>query len=73
MAADVHEVVAQALSGPAEVLKGLGEPTRGALKSFCRVNDLTILNILWAPSVAIGIYTGREDNICRRRVPGGNG
>ena len=80
----VREVVAQSLSDPAAVLKGLGEPTRGMLKSLYRANDLTVLNIVWAPSMTlqphnhnmwgvIGIYTGREDNIYWRRVPGGNG
>jgi len=52
----------EALSDPAEVLKGLGEPTRGELKSLYRANDLTILNIV-ATMTAIGIYTEREDNM----------
>ena len=45
---------------------------------------MTILNIVWAPYMTlqphnhnmwgiIGIYTGREDNIYWRRLPGGNG
>ena len=80
----VREVVARAISDPRAVLKGLGEPTRGMLKPLYRSEDLTILNIIWAPYMTlqphnhnmwgvIGIYTGREDNIYWRRVPGGNG
>jgi predicted metal-dependent enzyme (double-stranded beta helix superfamily) len=80
----VREVVAQAVSDPAAVLKGLGDPTRGVLKALYRSEDLTILNIVWAPYMTlmphnhnmwgvIGIYTGREDNIFWRRVPGQNG
>jgi predicted metal-dependent enzyme (double-stranded beta helix superfamily) len=80
----VREVVAQAVSDPAAVLKELGEPTRGVLKALYRSEDLTILNIVWAPYMTlmphnhnmwgvIGIYTGREDNIFWRRVPGQNG
>ena len=75
----VREVVARAVSDPNAVLKGLGEPTRGMLKSLYRSDDLTILNIIWAPYMTlqphnhnmwgvIGIYTGREDNIYWRRV-----
>jgi len=80
----VREVVARAVSDPAAVLKGLGEPTRGMLKPLYRSEDITILNIVWAPYMTvmphnhnmwglIGIYTGREDNIYWRRVPGGKG
>lgn len=75
----VREVVARAVSDPSAVLNGLGEPTRGMLKSLYRSDDLTILNIVWAPYMTlqphnhnmwgvIGIYTGREDNIYWRRV-----
>jgi predicted metal-dependent enzyme (double-stranded beta helix superfamily) len=44
--------------------------------------EITILNVIWAPRMTIlphnhlmwaviGVYTGREDNIFWRRVPGG--
>ena len=80
----VREVVAKAVSDPAAVLKRLGEPAHCALTALHRSEDLTILNIVWAPHMTvaphnhnmwavIGIYTGREDNIFWRRVPGGNG
>src|SRR5688572_22391958 len=77
----VREVVARAVSDPAAVLKALGEPKRGMLQTLYRSNDLTILNVIWAPRMTvmphnhqmwavIGIYTGREDNIFWRRLPG---
>jgi predicted metal-dependent enzyme (double-stranded beta helix superfamily) len=77
----VREVIARAISEPASIIKTLGEPLRGELKSLYRSPDLTILNISWAPYMTlmphnhnmwgiIGIYTGREDNIFWRRAPG---
>ena len=80
----VREVVRRAVADPSAVLKAIGEPTRGVLEALYRSDDLTILNIVWAPYMTlmphnhnmwavIGIYTGREDNIFWRRVPGGNG
>jgi predicted metal-dependent enzyme (double-stranded beta helix superfamily) len=77
----VREVVAQAVSDPAAVLKHVGEPRRAVLQKLHHAPDLTILNVIWAPHMTlmphnhqmwavIGIYTGREDNIFWRRVPG---
>ena len=51
------------------------------VQKLCHSSDLTILNVIWAPHMTImphnhqmwaviGIYTGREDNIFWRRVPG---
>jgi predicted metal-dependent enzyme (double-stranded beta helix superfamily) len=76
----VREVVARAVSDPAAVLKGIGEPKRAVLRPLYRSNDLTILNVIWPPSftliphnhqmwAVIGVYTGREDNIFWRRLP----
>jgi len=76
----VREVVARAVSTPTEVLKAVGEPKRGEAQTLYRSNEVTILNIVWAPWMTIlphnhhmwaviGIYTGREDNIFWRRVP----
>jgi len=76
----VREIVARAVSAPAEVLKALGEPKRGAVHTLHRSNEITILNVIWAPWTTImphdhrmwaviGIYTGREDNIFWRRLP----
>lgn len=80
----VREVVARAVSDPAAVLKGLGAPTRGEIQKLYQSDELTILNVIWGPYMTIfphnhrmwaviGIYTGREDNIFWRRIPGGDG
>jgi len=78
----VREVVARAVSDPASVLKRLGEPQRSGVQKIYLNGDLTILNVVWGPRMTvpphdhrmwavIGIYTGREDNIFWRRLPGG--
>src|SRR5262245_57809812 len=77
---NVREVVQRAVSEPAGVLWALGEPKRAGLHKLYHSQDLTILNVVWAPMMTImphnqgiwaviGIYTGREDNIFWRRVP----
>ncbi|SRR5258708_1851771 len=79
----VREVVARAVCEPASVLRALGEPRRAGLQVLHRSGDLTVLNVIWGPCMTvlphnhqmwavIGIYTGREDNIFWRRVPGRN-
>src|SRR5207245_7254583 len=79
-----REVVARAVSDPAAVLAGLGEPRRAEVQALYSGGDLTILNVVWGPRMTImphnhlmwaviGIYTGREDNIFWRRVPGADG
>src|SRR5213593_77641 len=78
----VREVVARAVSDPSSVLKGLGEPRRAEVQKLYQSEDLTILNVIWGPRMTImphnhqmwaviGVYTGREDNILWRRIPGG--
>jgi len=78
----VCEVVARAVAGPAAVLKVLGEPQNAEIQTLYRADNLTILNVIWAPWMTllphnhqmwavIGIYTGREDNIFWRRVKDG--
>jgi len=77
----VRELVERAVSDPSAVLKALGEPKRSEMQTLYRADDLTILNVIWAPWMnllpqnhqmwaVIGIYTGREDNIFWRRIPG---
>lgn len=74
----VQEVVQQAVSDPASIMKSIGEPSRGQLQKLYHAPDLTILNVVWAPTMmimphdhqmwaVIGLYTGREDNIFWRR------
>jgi hypothetical protein len=76
----VREVVARAVSDPGAVLKSLGDPQRSGVQKIYHSPDLTILNVIWGPQMAIsphnhqmwaviGIYTGREDNIFWRRLP----
>jgi predicted metal-dependent enzyme (double-stranded beta helix superfamily) len=77
----VLEVVAQAVADPQEILRALGEPRSAGLHPLFRSAELTILNVVWGPRMSqlphnhkmwavIGIYTGREDNIFWRRMPG---
>jgi predicted metal-dependent enzyme (double-stranded beta helix superfamily) len=77
----VREVVARAVSDPTGVLRGLGEPKRAQLQKLYHAPDLTILNVIWAPTMTImphdhrmwaviGLCTGREDNIFWRRIKG---
>ena len=79
--AAVREVGARAVSDPGGMLRALGEPRRAELRQLHRSRELTVLNVIWAPGMTllphdhrmwgvIGIYTGREDNIFWRRVPG---
>jgi len=80
----VCEVVARAVADPVAVLKALGEPQKAEIQTLYRTDNLTILNVIWAPWMillphnhqmwaVIGIYTGREDNIFWRRVKDGKG
>ena len=77
----VREIVARAVSDRAAVLRAVGEPQRAGIEVLHRATDLTILNVVWAPGMtlmphehrmwaAIGIYSGREDNIFWRRIAG---
>ena len=74
----VGEVLARTVSDSARVIAGLGEPQTAGLNILHRADDLTILNVIWAPLMlllphdhnmwaSIGIYTGREDNIIWQR------
>ena len=77
----VREVLASAVSDPAAVLNGLGQPKRAEIQKLFHSDALTIINVVWAPGMmvmphnhrmwaVIGIYTGREDNVFWRRVKG---
>ena len=76
----VKELVTEAVSDPAAVLKGLGEPEKAGVNTLYQSDNLTILNLIWGPMMTlkphdhkmwavIGLYTGREDNIFWRKVP----
>ena len=75
----VREIVARAVADPAEVLRGLGEPSRAEVQKLYHTPELTILNVIWGPHMTlmphnhemwavIGVYSGREDNIFWRRI-----
>jgi predicted metal-dependent enzyme (double-stranded beta helix superfamily) len=79
----VRDVIKRAISEPLAVMRAIGEPKRAVLQKLYQSADLTILNVVWAPNwtlvphdhrmwAVIGMYTGREDNIFWRRVPGGS-
>ncbi|NCF51985.1 hypothetical protein GWP57_10275 [Gammaproteobacteria bacterium] len=74
----VRELVERAVREPAALTSALGTPERGELQSLHVSDELTILNVVWAPRMTlmphnhnmwavIGVYGGREDNIFWRR------
>lgn len=77
----IREVLDRALARPGEVADAL-DPTESGLTLLHHADDLTVLHVVWAPSMsiyphdhrmwaAIGIYAGREDNaFYRREAPG---
>ena len=80
----IREVLARAVSEPAAVLRAIGEPKRAGSSTLFHSDSLTILNVVWGPSMmvmphdhrmwtVIGVYSGREDNIFWRRLPDGSG
>jgi predicted metal-dependent enzyme (double-stranded beta helix superfamily) len=80
----INEILARGVFDRAAILAALGEPTRAEMQKLYQGSDLTILNVIWAPWMTllphnhkmwavIGIYTGREDNIFWRRLPGDAG
>ena len=73
----VREIVSRAVDEPAAVAAVLGRET-GGINFVYRSDDLTILNVIWAPGMylpphdhrmwaTIGIYGGQEDNAFFRR------
>lgn len=75
----VREVVAGAVSDPGGLLKGLGDPQSAGIQKIYNADDLTIINVVWAPWMTImphnhemwaiiGVYTGGEDNVFWRRI-----
>jgi len=74
----IMEHLARAVSDPAAVLKGLGDPDEAGLDVLTRSPRLTIFAAKWAPHMTlsphnhlmwamIGLYTGREDNMFWKR------
>lgn len=82
--AAVRELVSAAVSDRPAVMAAVGEPERGAVQRLYVSDELTVLNIVWAPRMTlkphnhnmwavIGLYSGREDNIFWRRVKEADG
>jgi predicted metal-dependent enzyme (double-stranded beta helix superfamily) len=78
----VKEVVARAVADPSAVEAALGTPTTAGASRLHHSPELTILNVIWAPDMAIyphdhrmwaiiGLYGGREDNTFYRRASSG--
>jgi predicted metal-dependent enzyme (double-stranded beta helix superfamily) len=74
-----REVVARVVADPPSVLEMLGEPKIAGVDLIYRGDDVTILNVIWAPLMTIlphdhrtwaviGVYGGREDNVYWRRI-----
>jgi predicted metal-dependent enzyme (double-stranded beta helix superfamily) len=80
----VKELVAKAVAAPGEVERALGTPSESGITTLHRSDELTILNVVWAPLMSIyphdhrtwaviGIYGGQEDNAFYRRRKDGPG
>jgi predicted metal-dependent enzyme (double-stranded beta helix superfamily) len=78
----VKELVERAVAHPAEAERALGTPSAAGVRALHRSPELTILNVVWTPGMAIyphdhrmwaviGLYGGREDNTFYRRSPEG--
>lgn len=75
----IRELVDRSVAEPSDLINALGAPRLGGLEGLHVADDLTILNVVWAPRMTlmphnhnmwavIGVYGGREDNIFWRRV-----
>ena len=80
----IDELLQHAVSQPAATIRALGEPVLAGIEKIYQADDLTIINVVWGPGMAlhphnhemwavIGIYTGREDNIFWRRLKDADG
>lgn len=75
----IRETVLRAIEDVPALEKTLGAPERGGVQRIYVSDELTILNVVWAPFMTlrphnhnmwavIGVYRGREDNIFWRRL-----
>ena len=74
----VRDIVGRAVSEPNSMIDVLGVPSKGEVQRLYVSDELTVINVIWAPSMmimphnhnmwaVIGVYGGREDNIFWRR------
>ena len=75
----VRETVGRLVADPSVVESMFGTPEQGGVQRIHVSDELTILNVIWAPGMmimphnhnmwaVIGVYGGREDNIFWRRI-----
>ena len=80
--AAIKELVGRAVAEPSEVEAALGTPRQGEIVTLHHSPELTVLNVIWTPGMAIyphdhrmwaviGLYGGREDNTFYRRTAEG--
>ena len=78
---NVRDLVREAISEHGSVEAALGTPTEGGITTVFRSDELTVLNVIWAPHMSIyphdhrtwaviGIYGGQEDNTFYKRTRG---
>jgi len=81
-AAQIRELVARVVTEPSDVVRALGVPRQGGLFPLYHSPQLTVVNVVWTPGMAIyphehrmwaviGMYGGREDNTFYRRSQAG--
>jgi predicted metal-dependent enzyme (double-stranded beta helix superfamily) len=74
----IKEMLERTVADAAAVEAALGTPSEGTIGTLYHGPELTILNVVWAPGMAIyphdhrmwaliGLYGGREDNTFYRR------
>jgi predicted metal-dependent enzyme (double-stranded beta helix superfamily) len=77
----VRKLMRDVIATPHDITDRLGVPNKGGIETLYHGEDLTVLNIVWAPQMAvpphnhlmwaiIGIYQGAEDNIFWRNKDG---
>jgi len=76
----ISELVQDAVNDYKGVIDAIGEPKHAMVEKIYVADNLTIINVVWAPKMMlmphnhntwaiIGVYAGREDNIFWRRIP----
>ena len=74
----VRDILGRAVSEPNSIIDALSVPTKGEVQRLYVSDELTVINVIWAPGMmimphnhnmwaVIGVYGGREDNIFWRR------
>ena len=77
----IAQIVGEAVEAADSLMAEIGKPERAAVEKLYVSDELTILNVIWAPKMTImphnhntwaiiGVYEGREDNIFWRRLEG---